>query len=121
MVAPHPDSLAFHHKPVNGEAAEVSMVNVSASARNVPASSHISVATKADLTIPFLPDENVEFDARMLSWPLRSGHCFVNLETGFADTFNVSDKVGTDMLQFSRPQHRRFARADAVNPVVAWH
>ena len=30
MVAPHPDSLAFHHKPVNGEAAAMSMLNVCA-------------------------------------------------------------------------------------------
>ena len=30
MVAPHPDSLAFHHKPVNGEAAAMSMLNACA-------------------------------------------------------------------------------------------
>ena len=32
MVAPQPDSLAFHHKPVSGELAEVSIVKVCAGA-----------------------------------------------------------------------------------------
>ena len=32
MVAPQPDSLAFHHRPVNGELAEASIVKVCAGA-----------------------------------------------------------------------------------------
>jgi hypothetical protein len=56
MVAPHPDSLAFHHKPVNGDATEVSMVNVWASARIVPDSSQINAAMNARLNSPLLSE-----------------------------------------------------------------
>ena len=54
MVAPHPDSLAFHHKPVNGEAAAMSMLNVCAWLRGVASNKVANTSANAPARRIFL-------------------------------------------------------------------